>query len=145
MAKHDQQWRDTRWQRQEKQKAVEKKRRAWEKKERERKADKLLEEIEKFLDWAESRNGNFDVLKDAGPGIDFSKIVRGFVRQTYNGDGSYDVTFKTDVFCDGNSHEKVGTLTATMYGVTYIAGRIEVHGRNHERNRTGVRGTYGEI
>ena len=42
---------------------------------------------------------------------------------------SYDVRFEMDVLSNDGKHEKVGTLTATALRVSYIAGRLEVHGR----------------
>lgn len=129
MAKHNQQWLDARW----KQKVAERKRRGWEEKERERCWEESLADLKKFTDWLESLNGDFSFLKEIGPGVDFSKILEGtlcrFVSQKYNGDGTYDVTFEVDVLSNDSKHEKIGVLTATALRVSYIAGRLEVHGR----------------
>ena len=133
MAKHDQQWRDARWKQKERQKVAEKKRRGWEEKERERCWEESLADLKKITDWLESLNGDISFLKEIGPGVDFSKILEGtpcrFVSQKYNGDGTYDVTFEVDVLSNGSKHEKIGVLTATAHGVSYIAGRLEVHVR----------------
>lgn len=133
MAKHDQQWRDTRWQRQEKQKAVEKKRRAWEKKERERCWEEALAELKKTTDWLEGLNGDFSFLKEIGPGVDFSKILEGtpgkFLYQKWNGDGTYEIAYETDLYTDACQNRKIGTVKVTIYRVSYIAGRSEIHGR----------------
>lgn len=74
-----------------------------------------------------------DFLKEIGPGVNFAEILEGtkyrFVSQKYNGDGTYDVTFEVDVLSNDSKHEKIGVLTATALRVSYIAGRLEVHGR----------------
>lgn len=133
MAKHSQQWLDARWKQKERQKAAEKKRRAWEEKERERRWGEALEELRKTADWLKSLKGDFSFLKEIGPGIRFSEILEGtpyrFISQKWNGDGTYDVRFEMDVLSDDSKHEKVGTLTVTALRVSYIAGRLEVHGR----------------
>lgn len=133
MAKHNQQWRDARWKQKERQKNAEKKRRDWEEKEWERKWGEALEELRKTADWLKSLNGDFSFLKEIGPGVDFSKILEGtpcrFVSQRWNGDGTYDVTFEVDVLSNDGRHENVGVLTATAHGVSYTAGRLEVHVR----------------
>lgn len=133
MAKHSQQWRDARWKQKERQKTAEKKRRDWAEKEWERKWGEAIEELRKTTDWLKSLNGDFSFLKEIGPGIDFSKILEGtpcrFISQQWNGDGTYDVTFEVDVLSNDSKHEKVGTLTATALMVSYIAGRLEIHGR----------------
>lgn len=133
MAKHSQQWLDARWKQKERQKAAEKKRRAWEEKEWERRWGEALKELRKTTEWLKSLNGDFSFLKEIGPGIRFSEILEGtpyrFVSQKWNGDGTYDVRFEMDVLSDDSKHEKVGTLTVTALRVSYIAGRLEVHGR----------------
>lgn len=90
-------------------------------------------DLKKTTDWLESLNGDFSFLKEIGPGVDFSKILEGtpcrFVSQKWNGDGTYDVTFEVDVLSNDGRHENVGVLTATALRVSYIAGRLEVHGR----------------
>lgn len=133
MAKHDQQWHDARWKQKERQKTAEKKRREWEEKELERKWGEALEELRTTTDWLKSPNGDFSFLKEIGPGVDFSKILEGtpcrFVSQRWNGDGTYDVTFEVDVLSNDGRHENVGVLTATAHGVSYTAGRLEVHVR----------------
>lgn len=133
MAKHDQQWRNARWKQKEREKTVEKKRRDWEEKEWERRWGEALEELRKTADWLKSLNGDFSFLKEIGPGVDFQKILEGtpcrFISQKWNGDGTYDVRFEVDVLSNDSKHEKVGTLTATALRVSYIAGRLEVHGR----------------
>lgn len=133
MAKHDQHWRDARWKQKERQKAAEKKRRAWEEKERERRWEEALEELRKTTEWLKSLNGDFSFLKEIGPGIHFSEFFEGtpcrFISQQWNGDGTYDVTFEVDVLSNDSKHEKVGTLTVTALRVSYIAGRLEIHGR----------------
>lgn len=133
MAKHDQQWRDARWKQKERQKTAEKKRRDWETSEQEQQTKHLLRELRKFTGWAESLNGDFSFLKEIGPGIDFSKILEGtpcrFISQKWNGDGTYDVTFEVDILSNDGRHENVGVLTATAHGVSYTAGRLEVHVR----------------
>ena len=133
MAKHDQQWLDSRWKQKERQKTAEKKRRDWEEKERERCWEEALVELKKTTDWLESLNGDFSFLKEIGPGVDFSKILEGtpyrFISQKWNGDGTYDVRFEVDVLRNDSKHEKVGTLTATALRVSYIAGMLEIHGR----------------
>lgn len=133
MAKHDQQWRDARWKQKERQKTAEKKRRDWEEKEWERKWGEALEELRKTADWLKSLNGDFSFLKEIGPGIHFSEFFEGtpcrFISQQWNGDGTYDVTFEVDVLSNDSKHEKVGTLTVTALRVSYIAGKVEIHGR----------------
>lgn len=133
MAKHNQQWRDARWKQKERQKTAEKKRRDWEEKECERKWGEALEELRKTTDWLKSLNGDFSFLKELGPGVDFSKILEGtpcrFLSQKWNGDGTYDVTFEVDVLRNTIQHEKIGSLIATAFRVSYTAGRLEVHGR----------------
>lgn len=133
MAKHNQQWRDARWKQKERQKTAEKKRRDWETSEQEQQTKHLLRELRKFTGWAESLNGDFSFLKEIGPGIRFSEILEGtpyrFISQKWNGDGTYDVTFEVDVLSNDSKHEKVGTLTVTALRVSYIAGRLEIHGR----------------
>ena len=67
------------------------------------------------------------------PSVDFAEIFKGskyrLISQCYNGDGTYDVRFEMDVLSNDSKHEKVGTLTVTALRVSYIAGRLEVHGR----------------
>lgn len=133
MAKHDQQWRDARWKQKERQKTAEKKRRDGKKKNGNGSGGEALEELRKTADWLKSLNGDFSFLKEIGPGVDFSKILEGtpykFISQKWNGDGTYDVRFAVDVLSNDSKHEKVGTLTVTALRVSYIAGRLEVHGR----------------
>lgn len=133
MAKHDQHWRDARWKQKECRKTSEKKRCEWEEKECERKWGEALEELRKTTDWLKSLNGDFSFLKEYGPGVDFSKILEGtpcrFVSQKWNGDGTYDVTFEVDVLSNTIQHERIGSLIATAFRVSYVAGRLEVNGR----------------
>lgn len=133
MAKHDQMWRDARWKQKERQRDAESKRREWELSEFARQADEALEHMRQFSDWAEPLIERLDFLKKIGPGVNFAEILEGtkyrFVSQKYNGDGTYDVTFEVDVLSNGSKHEKIGVLTATALRVSYIAGRLEVHGR----------------
>lgn len=133
MAKHDQQWRDARWKQKKRQRDAESKRREWELSEFARRADEALEHMRQFSDWAEPMIERLDFLKEIGPGVNFAEILEGtkyrFVSQKYNGDGTYDVTFEVDVLSDDGRHENVGVLTATAHGVSYIAGRLEIHGR----------------
>lgn len=133
MAKHDQQWRDARWKQKERQKTAEKKRRDWETSEQEQQTKHLLRELRKFTGWAESLNGDFSFLKEIGPGVDFSKILEGtpgkFLYQKWNGDGTYEIAYETDLYSDACQNRKIGTVKVTVYRVSYIAGRLEVHGR----------------
>lgn len=133
MAKHDQKWRDARWQQKKRQRDAESKRREWELSEFARQADEALEHMRQFSDWAEPMREKLDFLKEIGPGVNFAEILEGtkyrFVSQKYNGDGTYDVTFEVDVLSNDSKREKIGVLTATALRVSYIAGRLEVHGR----------------
>ena len=133
MAKHNQQWRDARWKQKERQRNAESKRREWELSEFARQADEALEHMRQFSDWAEPMIERLDFLKEIGPGVNFAEILEGtkyrFVSQKYNGDGTYDVTFEVDVLRNDSKHENIGVLTATAHGVSYIAGRLEVHVR----------------
>lgn len=133
MAKHDQMWRDARWKQKKRQRDAESKRREWELSEFARQADEALEHMRQFSDWAEPMIERLDFLKEIGPGVNFAEILEGtkyrFVSQKYNGDGTYDVTFEVDVLRNYSKHENIGVLTATAHGVSYIAGRLEVHGR----------------
>lgn len=133
MAKHDQRWRDARWKQKKRQRDAESKRREWELSEFARQADEALEHMRQFSDWADPMIERLDFLKEIGPGVNFAEILEGtkyrFVSQKYNGDGTYDVTFEVDVLSNDNKHEKIGVLTATAHGVSYIAGRLEIHGR----------------
>lgn len=133
MAKHDQMWRDTRWKQKEREKTAEKKRRVWEGKEWERRREELCKALMKTADWLKMMDGDFSFLKEIGPGIRFSEILEGtpyrFISQKWNGDGTYDVRFEMDALSNDSKHEKVGTLTVTALRVSYIAGRLEVHGR----------------
>lgn len=133
MAKHDQQWRDARWKQKERQKAAEKKRHDWETSEQEQQTKHLIRELRKFTGWAESLNGDFSFLKEIGPGVDFSKILEGtpcrFVSQKWNGDGTYEIAYETDLYSDACQNRKIGTVKVTIYRVSYIAGRLEIHGR----------------
>lgn len=133
MAKHDQVWRDARWKQKEREKVAENKRREWEEKERERRLEETCEALRKTADWLKALDGDFSFLKEIGPGIRFSEILKEtpyrFISQKWNGDGTYDVKFEMDVLSKDGKHEKVGTLTATALRVSYIAGRLEVHGR----------------
>lgn len=133
MAKHGQVWLDARWKQKKRQRDAESKRREWELSEFARQADETLEHMRKFTDWAEPLIERLDFLKEIGPGVNFAEILEGtkyrFVSQKYNGDGTYDVRFEMDVLSNDGKHEKVGTLTATALRVSYIAGRLEIHGR----------------
>ena len=133
MAKHDQVWRDARWKQKEREKVAENKRREWEEKERERRLEETCEALRKTADWLKALDGDFSFLKEIGPGIRFSEILKEtpyrFISQKWNGDGTYDVKFEMDVLSNDGKHEKVGTLTATALRVSYIAGRLEIHGR----------------
>lgn len=133
MAKHNQQWRDARWKQKERQKTAEKKRRDWETSEQEQQTKHLLRELRKFTGWAESLNGDFSFLKEIGPGIDFSKFLEGtpgrFLYQKWNGDGTYEISYEVDLYSNACQNRKVGTVEVTFYRVSYIAGRLEVHGR----------------
>lgn len=133
MAKHDQRWRDARWKQKKRQRDAESKRREWELSEFARQADEALEHMRQFSDWAEPMIERLDFLKEIGPEVNFAEILEGtkyrFVSQKYNGDGTYDVTFEVDVLSNDSKHEKVGTLTVTALRVSYIAGRLEIHGR----------------
>lgn len=133
MAKHDQKWRDARWKQKKRQRDAESKRREWELSEFARQADEALEHMRQFSDWAEPMREKLDFLKEIGPGVNFAEILEGtkyrFVSQKYNGDGTYDVTFEVDVLSNDSKREKIGVLTATALRVSYIAGRLEVHGR----------------
>lgn len=133
MAKHNQQWRDARWKQKERQKTAEKKRRDWETSEQEQQTKHLLRELRKFTGWAESLNGDFSFLKEIGPGVDFSKILEGtpgkFLYQKWNGDGTYEIAYETDLYSDACQNRKIGTVKVTIYRVSYIAGRLEIHGR----------------
>lgn len=133
MAKHDQQWRDAKWKQKERQKAAEKKRHDWETSEQEQQTKHLLRELRKFTGWAESLNGDFSFLKEIGPGVDFSKILEGtpgkFLYQKWNGDGTYEIAYETDLYSDACQNRKIGTVKVTIYRVSYIAGRLEIHGR----------------
>lgn len=133
MSKHDQRWRDARWKQKKRQRDAESKRREWELSEFARQADEALEHMRQFSDWAEPMIERLDFLKEIGPGVNFAEILEGtkyrFVSQKYNGDGTYDVTFEVDVLRNDSKHENIGVLTATAHGVSYIAGRLEVHGR----------------
>ena len=131
MAKHDQRWRDARWKQKKRQRDAESKRREWELSEFARQG--ALEHMRQFSHWAEPMIERLDFLKEIGPGVNFKEILEGtkyrFVSQKYNGDGTYDVTFEVDVLSNDSKHEKIGVLTATALRVSYIAGRLEVHGR----------------
>lgn len=133
MAKHNQKWRDARWKQKKRQRDAESKRREWELSEFARQADEALEHMRQFSDWAEPMIERLDFLKEIGPGVNFAEILEGtkyrFVSQKYNGDGTYDVTFEVDVLRNDSKHENIGVLTVTAHGVSYIAGRLEVHGR----------------
>ena len=133
MAKHDQRWRDARWKQKKRQRDAESKRREWELSEFARQANEALEHMRQFSDWAEPMIERLDFLKEIGPGVNFAEILEGtpcrFVSQKWNGDGTYDVTFEVDVLRNDSKHENIGVLTATAHGVSYIAGRLEVHGR----------------
>lgn len=133
MAKHDQRWRDARWKQKERQKTAEKKRRDWETSEQEQQTKHLLRELRKFTGCAESLNGDFSFLKEIGPGVDFSKILEGtpgkFLYQKWNGDGTYEIAYETDLYSDACQNRKIGTVKVTIYRVSYIAGRLEIHGR----------------
>lgn len=133
MAKHNQQWRDARWKQKKRQRDAESKRREWELSEFARQADEAIEHMRQFSDWAEPMMERLDFLKEIGPGVNFAEILEGtpfrFVSQKWNGDGTYDVTFEVDVLSNDSKHEKIGVLTATALRVSYIAGRLEVHGR----------------
>ena len=98
-----------------------------------RRADEALEHMRQFSDWAEPMIERLDFLKEIGPGVNFAEILEGikyrFVSQKYNGDGTYDVMFEVDVLSNDSKHEKIGVLTATALRVSYIAGRLEIHGR----------------
>lgn len=133
MAKHNQKWRDARWKQKKRQRDAESKRREWELSEFARQADEALEHMRQFSDWAEPMIERLDFLKEIGPGVNFAEILEGtkyrFVSQKYNGDGTYDVTFEVDVLRNDSKHENIGVLTVTAHGVSYIAGRLEVHVR----------------
>lgn len=133
MAKHDQQWLDARWKQKEREKTAEKKRQDWATSEREQQTAHLLRELRKFTGWAENLNGDFSFLKEIGPGVDFSKILEGtpgkFLYQKWNGDGTYEIAYETDLYSDACQNRKIGTVKVTIYRVSYIAGRLEIHGR----------------
>lgn len=135
MAKHDQQWRDARWKQKERQKNAEMGLIAKQMSDMAHEMSTAIDQMVENLNWTKEMREYFDALRKFGPapGVDFSEVLKGtplrFVSQKWNRDGSYDVTFEVDVLSNDSKHEKVGTLTATVLRVSYIAGMLEIHGR----------------
>lgn len=135
MAKHSQQWRDARWKQNERQKNAETGLIAKQMSDMAHEMSTAIDQLAENLNWTKEMREHFDSLRKFGPapGVDFLEVLKGtplrFVSQKWNGDGTYDVTFEVDVLSNDSEHEKVGVLTATALGVTYTAGRLEVHGR----------------
>ena len=135
MAKHNQQWRDARWKQKERQKNAEMGLIAKQMSDMAHEMSTAIGQMVENLDWTKEMREYFDALRKFGPapGVDFSEVLKGtplrFVSRKWNRDGSYDVTFEVDVLCNDSKHEKIGVLTATALRVSYIAGRLEIHGR----------------
>lgn len=133
MAKHDQRWRDARWKQKKRQRDAESKRREWKLSEFARQADEALEHMRQFSDWAEPMIERLDFLKEIGPGVNFAEILEGtpgkFLYQKWNEDGTYEIAYETDLYSDACQNRKIGTVKVTIYRVSYIAGRLEIHGR----------------
>lgn len=135
MAKHDQQWRDARWKQKERQKNAEMGLIAKQMSDMAHEMSTAIDQMVENLNWTKEMREYFDALRKFGPapGVDFSEVLKGtplrFVSQKWNRDGSYDVTFEVDALSNDSKHEKVGTLTATVLRVSYIAGMLEIHGR----------------